>query len=559
MILSARAVFIHLMPNASKSLDNMADNQYYKPLKLSPYRGSIYDRRGEALAISIRLPTLCVNPHVFKPDSRQLHKLAKITGIPTSKIRELSHKKSYFAYFLRKTNSTVAKKALDLEIRGLYQIMEPSRSYPNGSLAAPLLGFVGSEDNGAMGLERQYNRDLKGESIQITPSKDARGHTIYLNGDGVEPQKTGNNLHLTIDSAIQQITESALEDGVKRAAAKAGYAIVSDPHTGRILAVANYPTYNPNATENIKLTNAKNRAFMDVFEPGSVMKPFVVAEALEKKLTAMSSLHDCEMGKLKIGRTTIHDVKPNKYLSTEQVLVKSSNVCTYKIASKLGPEGLYDTFLRFGFSPSKPFITGFPGEARGRISDWKHWRPIRFANVSFGQGITATGLEIVRAFGALANGGKIFHPQIIDRIESSDGLLLKSLSPKESGQVISPEIAREVRGALKEVVEQSVQNGRPQHFSAGGKTGTSQKVDPILKKYSETMRIASFAGFAPADDPYIVVYVYVDEPSKRPYFGTLWAAPVFKEIAEKTLNYLNVKPTEPQAIIGDSQKRPTKI
>lgn len=556
-VVAARGLILQVFPNFSKHLNKLASNQYFDNHKLSPSRGTIYDHLGEPLAVGVTKATLFVNPKTFRPTTKELKKIARITGISKKKISSLQKKKGYFAYLKRKVPQDIGDQIIALGIRGLFSVAEPARSYPSGSLAAPLLGFVGIDNQGLGGIERSYEKDLEGDPVKITASKDAKGRPLYLSSTDIQPDHAGNQVYLTIDRAIQRIAESALQKGLENAKSKKGFVVVSDPHTGRLLAVANYPTFDPNKGLPSKWKSTRNSAFLDVFEPASVVKPFVVGVALSQKKTTIDSLHNCEKGKLKIGRHTIHDTKPNSLLSTKDVLIKSSNVCIYKIAQKIGKEALHDGFQKLSIASGKNFdsIQNIP---HGRISPWQKWRPIRFANIAFGQGFLTNALEIVTAYNTIANGGRYVEPQIIDKITTADGSYIKNYNNPSSANIMDPQVAKALRTALYGVVEHpSTFRAKMKSYTAAGKTGTAQKADPVKGGYSRTKRIASFAGFAPVEDPYIVIYVNVDEPQGPPYYGSVWAAPIFKEVAENTLKYLNAEPDRP-ALQADktSNKKP---
>jgi cell division protein FtsI (penicillin-binding protein 3) len=349
---------------------------------------------------------------------------------------------------------------------------------------------------------------------------------------------------LTIDRVIQEIAEEELGQGVRQVGAKGGFAIVSDPHTGRILAVANYPSFDPNHLGKFKIEETRNSAFLDTFEPGSVIKPFVIAKALDQKLTHLDERHQCENGALRIGKHVIHDTHGADQLSTLETVIRSSNICTYKIAAKLGKDGLYDALTAFGFASDTSRL-GYPGEGAGRLSASGGWQTIRFANISFGHGFATTGLEIVQAMGAIANGGHLMKPALVEKVVSSDGLVVSSSSTATVREVISPDTARHMRQALKEVVTDPHGTGKKAQtalYTTAGKTGTAQKVISGIKGYAKGKYISSFIGFTPVQDPHLVVYVLIDEPSEKVYYGGETAAPVFARIAERSLKYLNVAP-----------------
>jgi cell division protein FtsI (penicillin-binding protein 3) len=354
-----------------------------------------------------------------------------------------------------------------------------------------------------------------------------------------KPEIPGHDLHLTIDKAIQEIAEAALYKGVKNAKAKSGFVVVSDPHSGKLLAVANYPTFDPNS-DKINLSS-RNKAFQDLFEPGSVVKPLVMAKALEAGKVTLDQRFYCEKGYLREEGVRLRDSHAAEFLTAEEALVHSSNICTYKIAKLMGEKSLYQGFIQWGISSDDNLI-GLPGQSVGRIAPYQSWRKIRFANIAIGQGMMVSALEMVGAYGALANGGRLMKPYLVERIETAGGENVMTAHPKILRQVTTPEIAKKIRAALAKVVtEGKGSNAKLEGYTSGGKTGTSEKVDPRTKAYADDLRIASFIGLAPAFDPHLVIYAVIDEPGLKPYYGSTWAAPVFREVAEKSLRYLNVK------------------
>jgi cell division protein FtsI (penicillin-binding protein 3) len=539
-----RAFYLHLFPTAKQTLHDLADRQYQRSIELAPYRGTIYDRRGDPLAISIRRPSLAINPRVFSPTAAETHRLAKLLNQPVQTIAKLDQKQSYFAWLARQIDHRIADEVMSLQLPGLFLWREPARYYPAGTAAAQLLGFVGLDNAGLGGLERQFDRDLRGQALHVTATKDARGQFIFNETLGAAPEKTGNSLYLTLDRVIQEIAEDAVEEGVKNARAKQGYAIVLDPHTGKILAIANYPTFDPNDRNDRSNKTTRNHALLDTFEPGSTTKPFIIAEAISRGATRIDEVHDCENGALRIGRHIINDDHPDDVLTTADTILRSSNICTYKIAAKIGKEGTFQALRKFGIGTNVGSL-GFPGESRGYVTSADKWREINFANISFGHGFVTTGLEIASAMGTFANGGQLIKPSIVDRVVSSDGLVVTSPPPEVLGRAVDPETARDVRRVLQRVVDEkrgTATRAATELFTTAGKTGTAQKVEPGVRGYSKDKRIASFVGFAPVEDPHLVVYVLIDEPGNKPYYGGLWAAPVFSQIVDRTLKYLNVAP-----------------
>jgi cell division protein FtsI (penicillin-binding protein 3) len=537
-VMFAQMIRLHIFPSHEGVLDRIA-RQYEDTVKLPPFRGKILDRGGDALAVGVRLPTVYVNPKVFSPTKEQIQKLSKILNVKGRKLLKISRKESHFAYVARKISSSAAKKVRALKIKGVHILNEPARSYPSGTLAAPLVGLVGMDNQGLAGLENLYEKELAGSPNLATPTKDAKGRLLFLNTTDIKNTNTGSSLVLTIDRAIQQIAEEALAKGIEKAGAKSGFVVVADPHTGKLLAVANSPGPAAHRRQRYRGELFRNKAFTDRFEPGSIVKPFVVAQGLESKSFAKDAVFFCENGKFKVGRNTIHDTKKAAWLNLESLLVKSSNICAYKAAQMIGQKGLHSGLKKFGFADAAT-TANVRGSAPGRISDSKSWKDIRFANISFGQGFLVSGLEIITAWNALANGGRYIEPTLVDRIETNAGQVLWQARPNHK-TIISADTAKFVASATLAVVEKSAASrAKSKLYRVAGKSGTTQKANENGRGYSKDKRIASFAGYAPFYDPAITVYVNIDEPSQKPYYGNLWAAPVFKEVVESTLKYLNV-------------------
>ncbi|WP_234996055.1 peptidoglycan D,D-transpeptidase FtsI family protein [Pseudobacteriovorax antillogorgiicola] len=543
LALLVRAGLILITPPSADVLSQLAQRQYHRSIDLSPYRGTIFDRRGEPLAISIRKPSLFINPRVFDPSPTETKALGKILDIPPNRIRKAGQKRSYFSWIKRKIDSKLADQAMALNIDGLHSVLEPSRYYPSG-LASQLIGYVGTDNKGLLGLELRFDETLRGNSETNLLTRDARGKIIRGESDAAEPQKPGQKIYLTLDRVVQEISEKALERGIKNAEAKSGFAIVSDPHTGHILAIANYPKFNPNDSSTIDQFNTRNHGLMDLYEPGSVVKPFVVARALALGKTSMAEAFETHKGLFREGSLRIRDSHPSEELSTAEIIIESSNIGTYKIAKKMGPQALYQVYEDFGLGEAA-FKTEAANQAAGRMMPWQKWREVRFANISFGQGLMMTGLEIVQAYGAIANGGQLMKPILVERIEDHKGQVLRSQNPTVIRRVLPHRVAKVMSKTLAEVVEVGTgSNAKSSDYHVAGKTGTSEKVDPETRRYAKHLRIASFAGFSPVKDPHLVIYVVIDEPRKKPYYGGVWAAPVFKEINEKSLRYLNVAPSK---------------
>lgn len=547
VVISARATYLSFFSSSNTYLQSIAGNQYQRQIELAPYRGTITDRKGDPLAISVRRPSLAVNPRIFDPKSAEVSRLSHILGIKPKKIEDIASKPGYFSWLARQLDQRVANEVASLGISGITSVIEPARFYPIGTAGAALIGFVGVDNMGLAGIERQFDNLLKGNSHKVLARKDARGQFIFDAMEGATPEQSGYGLQLTIDRVIQEITDDELSKGVRRAKAKSGFAIVSDPHTGKILAVSNYPSFDPNQNHNISLESTKNKAFSDIFEPGSVTKPFLIAKAIDQGIVRFDEAFDCENGALKVGKHIIRDDHPARSLTAEETIIRSSNVCTFKIANRMGRERAYNALKDFGFGQGKTML-GLPGMTAGRLSSSETWAQIRFAATSFGYGFTVNGLELIQAMSAIANGGQLNTPSIIEKAMGPDCCNAKHTTQLSSTRILSPETAKRMREVLKKVVidpHGTAHRAATKLYTVAGKTGTAKKANLLTGGYSKEKRLASFIGFAPFSDPHLVVYVMIDEPGEKPYYGGLWAAPVFSGIVERSLQYLNVAPDLP--------------
>ena len=519
--------------------------QYATNLKTASYRGNIYDRHKHSLAVSVQRPSAYIDKK-FKPTLKQLGQIALILDVPKNKIKKLIKKKRAFAYLKRKISPKQKARLERLELKGLAFQTEPHRVYPNGQSAAELLGFVDIDNKGLAGVEKQFDRQLTGQITKVSPAVDALRRRILLDNKSSIPDHPGNNIILSIDQVIQEIAEEALKWGVERSLAKGGWVVVADPNTGAILAAANYTPYSGKAK---KLQ--RNRAFVDIWEPGSLTKAMLLTSALDKKAVSLNQEIDCSKGKMKIGKHTIHDTHLVKDATITDVIVHSSNVCAYKIAEKVGAKNYYNHLIDFGIADKK-YSFQFPGYTAGRISHYKKWRPIRFANIAFGQGFLTNTIELVRAFSTVGNGGRLFDPYLLERVETDSGVIQYQKKPSFT-QLFEPHVAQQIKGVLEKVVQEgSGRNAKIKGLGVGGKTGTAQKTDPGKRGYAKGKYLASFFGFTPTKStPHLTIGVVIDTPGKAPHYGGLWAAPVFKKIAKTTLKYLNLslihisEPTRP--------------
>jgi cell division protein FtsI (penicillin-binding protein 3) len=456
-----------------------------------------------------------------------------------NEIEYLLNSRQSFTWINRNVSPVHAAALQKSRIHGIEFYPAYCRVYPNKALAAQLLGFADIDENGIEGLEFLYNECLRGEMMQWTITRDALGRT--LNHDRVcEPSHEGNSLELNIDATIQYISEKALQRAVEENNAKAGMAVVIEPKTGAVRAIAHFPSFNPNSFSAFPRDKWRNRAVTDQFEPGSTLKVFAAAAALESQLFTPDSVVFCENGRYRIGRNTIRDAHPYGNLTFSDVIAKSSNIGTAKVAHRIGPAALYHTLANFGFGEK----TGIecPGEAPGKLRDYKAWKPIDHATISFGQGITVTAVQLAAALGAVANDGILMKPRIVRAIRDANGKIVKSFGPEQQGRAVSAQTAQ----LLRKMLQAATQKGGtgtlsvPVGYSVCGKTGTAQKLNE-QGNYKNCEYNAVFMGFAPSNAPELAVVVVIDEPHKH-HYGGLVAAPVFREIVHESFNYLNIPP-----------------
>jgi cell division protein FtsI (penicillin-binding protein 3) len=538
----------HLQVIQREMLSERASGEYSKALKQTGKRGTIYDAKLRELALSTNVVSVGVNPKRINGDKKPA--LAKIIaeqlGMDRHAIEHLLLSKDKFTWIDRSVLPAQAS-ALQTQLRAekITQIeFVPSycRIYPNRTLAAQLIGFTNIDEKGTTGLEFQYNECLQGEMMYWSVIKDAKGNII--NQDRIcEVSHEGNSLELNIDTVIQSISENALKRAVEENNAKSGIAVVMEPKTGAVKAIAHFPTFNPNAFNSSPSENWRNRAIADQFEPGSTLKIFLAAAALESKLFTPDSVVSCENGRYRIGRNVIRDTKPHDDLTLLEIIAVSSNIGTAKVAQQIGPAALYHVLAGFGFGER----TGidFPGEASGMLRDYRAWKPIDHATIAFGQGVTVTAIQLATAVAAIANDGILMKPQIVRAIRDGNGNIVRSFEPEVLRRVISSRTVELLKTMMLAATEKGGTGtlAVPAGYSVCGKTGTAQKLNEA-GNYQHCEYNAVFAGFAPARAPQLAVLVVIDEPHRH-HYGGLVAAPVFREIVHESFNYLNIPPEPP--------------
>lgn len=542
---------------SGKKLKTLAQRQHTTVLQLPPERGVIYDRNGEKLAVSIMANSVCADPSKIADPVRASGQVAEILNLDSQAVfKKISTPKS-FCWLARKISPEQAVSVENADIEGIFLVKEPKRFYPNGELAAHLLGFVGMDAGGLEGLESKYDESLKGKPEKLAWARDAKGKKLFLHVEKNEIKKNESvNLVLTIDNRIQYLVETHLKDAVLSKGAKGGLAIVMDPKTGEILAMANEMGFNPNNVDGLTPEKWRNRAITDFFDPGSTFKPFLVAGALEEKIIKESDKFFCENGNYKIANRVIHEANKKRHgvLTVPDILKYSSNIGAAKIAQKMGKEKFYDYIERFGFGAK----TGIdlPGESAGLVRPVKNWVPVDTAMIGFGQGVSVTAIQLIAAVSAIANNGVLMKPYVVRGFADKDNRLIKLYTPTVVRKVISSDVAKRLTNMLTEVVgapDGTGKNARIVNVAVAGKTGTSQKFDFTRGVYSSEKVRTSFMGFFPADNPQVAILVILDEP-QRDKWGGVAAAPVFKNIGEQILNCFKTNIRETPVFEKDTNK-----
>lgn len=538
-LLIGRAFYLQLLN--TDFLQEKGESRYRRDLEISASRGRVTDRNGDVLAVSTPMKSIWAIPADARLTPQQTQQLAALIETDARELtRKLASDKS-FVFLHRQMPPDVAEKVLTLKLPGIGQNNEYRRYYPTGEMTAHIVGFTGVDDKGLEGVELAYQDQLLGHPGSRSVIKDRRGQIVEDVGS-VRPPQDGKDIRLALDAKIQYQAYSQLKQAVAENHAKAGGIVVVDTRSGEILALANWPTYNPNNRDRLSGSQLRNRAVTDTFEPGSTLKPFTVALALDKGKFRFDSMINCAPGKLTIGTATISDSHPHGLLSVAQIVQKSSNVGAAKIAATLAPQEMWEMFDSVGFG-QVPHL-GFPGEVSGRLRPWKHWRPIEQATMSYGHGISVSLIQLVRAYTAFAREG--------DLIPLT---LLRSDAPALPGTpVFTQQTVREVRAMLEMAVQAGGTAPKAQvpGYRVAGKTGTAHKLEggQYADKY-----VSSFVGFAPASDPRLIVAVMIDEPAGK-YYGGDVAGPVFSAVMGGALRTLGIAPDAPLQIAQSVQEAP---
>lgn len=519
-------------------LAELADKQHNYFIELEPIRGTIYDRQLRPLALNVAVYSLYAKSRTMTQPQKEeaIKHLCAVLDLDPEFLRERLSRKKYFVWIARKLSVETVAKIRGLNLEGLDFLKESKRYYPNQSLAAHVIGFAGIDNNGLEGLEKMYDEYLKGEMGWSQILRDAKQRELLIEKNYVAP-RDGFNLVLTIDETIQYIAEHALDKAMEKHHAQSAMIIVLDPKTGEILALANRPTYDLTQVSQSSIESRTNRAVAFVYEPGSVFKIVTASAALEENAAKETDKFFCENGSYRIGNHTLHDHHAHGTLTFSEVFEQSSNIGVSKIAQKLGAEKIYEYANRFRFG--KLTDINLPGEVRGMLKVPALWSKTSIGAIPMGQEVTVTAMQLVCAIASIANDGVYMRPYVVKYVKDQKDEVIKEFHPETVAQVITPETAQRVKEILYRAVEHGTgRMARIEGMKVAGKTGTAQKV--IEGGYSHGKYYASFIGFAPVENPRLALVVVFDEP-RGSYFGGTVAAPVFKEVVENSLKYLDAK------------------
>lgn len=513
-----------------------ANLQQQKKEDIQARRGLIFDRKGRELGINLEVDSLYCDPESVASPQNAAYSLSKVIGkSPEAILSKFSHE-GRFVWIERKLDAETTEKIKAMGIQGIGFMSDAKRFYPKAKLASHIIGAVGIDNQALEGVELRYDKFLKSNGGKVLVGRDAKGRTLST---GVDIESKGNNIILTIDEGLQYIVEKELDNAMLRWQSVGATAIMMNPFTGEILALANRPTYDANSTMHAKDFERRNRAITDCFEPGSTFKIIIGTAAIEEGKASIDAKFDCSKGAVSLGSSAIHDIHRHGVLTFKEVIQKSSNVGAVLIGLQLGKDKIYKYARQFGFGEK----TGIdlPGEVSGWIRSPEKWSGTSIGAVSIGQEVAVTPIQILRAYSAIANGGTLVIPHVVSEIRSPDGNVIYSFASGGEKRAVSRKTAEIFKDILKTVSEEggTGRSASVEGNEVAGKTGTAQIIDPKTKRYSKEKYVGSFVGFVPADNPMIAMIVVIHEPKGQIYGGVV-AAPVFKEIARQSLTYLNV-------------------
>ena len=526
--LAARAAYIQVLSN--DFFQRQGEVRFARTLELPANRGRILDRNGLILASSVPATSIWAIPEDMERKPSDLKRLAQLLEIPLAELnKKIENEDKTFVWLKRQVDESVAKDIAAMSLSGVYQRKEYKRQYPEGEAAAHVVGFANVENNGQEGIELTFNKNLAGRAGSRRVIKDRLGNVVEAVGEEVPPVD-GRDLQLSLDSKVQFFAYQQLRDAVLEHKAKAGSVVVLDAKSGEVLALANYPSYSPAKRQNLSGAQLRNRALTDTFEPGSTMKPFIAALALEKGMVTPTTTIQTAPGRLTIGGSTISDAHPHGVLTVNEIIQKSSNVGTVKMAMQMQPREMWEMYSQVGFG-QKPQLP-FPGAVSGRLRAYKGWRPIEQATMSYGYGLSASLFQLAHAYTVFARDGELVPVT-----------LLKANQDEVAGvRVIQARNATAVRNMLHLVTGPggTAPKAQTMGYSVGGKTGTAHKQEG--RGYADKKYRGFFVGIAPIEKPRIVVAVMIDEPSGGKYFGGDVAAPVFSQTVQQTLRLMGIQP-----------------
>lgn len=531
-----RSYQLQILDNSK--LKQLAKSQYNTKLIVSPRRGAIYDRNGEVLALDILVASVGIHPNQVRGDKGIKELLLKFTEITKKDLEKKLASKRSFEWIQRRIPLELGKMIEKKRRKGIQVVREYRRFYPNKELAGQLMGAVGYDAQALGGLELSYDKYLKKSTTQKNVERDARGKFFSSQSEN----DINHDIYLTIDKNIQFIAEEALQEFAIKHKVKNGFAIVMDVETSEILALANYPSFNPNLYWKYPQKIWKNRAISTIYEPGSTFKAVLMAAALEAKKIKPDDRFFCENGKYKIYKDEIRDHAAYGWLDAKSIFKVSSNIGMTKIAQKLGRKKFYEFIKRIGFGKSPGL--GIIGESSGNIKPYKTWKEIELSNIAFGQGIGVNGMQMVVAYSAIANRGDLVKPTIVKRIVNSRGKLVFEPKNQNRKKLLSESTIKALDNMLYSVTQVggTASEAHIKGYLAAGKTGTAQKYDHKLKTYAKHDYVSSFIGYSPLAQPKVLVYVVYDSPRQNGYYGGIVAGPAFKKIAGESLKYLGVIP-----------------
>ncbi|HVN71615.1 MAG TPA: penicillin-binding protein 2 [Desulfomonilia bacterium] len=530
-----------------------AHKRFDHAVELNPHRGTIFDRSGQPLAISLSMKSIAANPRIIDDPARVALQLAKTLGLDRKTLEKKLLEKRYFVWVKRQVTPNEVDSVKALKIAGIGFYDETKRFYPESDSLANLIGYVGVDGKGIEGLELSYDMLLKGMERKIGVHRDGMGRIIYARGLQPDDVKDGNTLWLTIDKRIQYIAFQELKKGVMNNKAQSGFAILTNPTTGEILAMACYPSFDPNKGSFSNIAGHTNMAITHTFEPGSVIKPYWISWGFEKKMFNISRSVFCENGSFTFHRITIHDHEKYGWLPVNDIVKYSSNIGMAKLMEPVGGSEMYSCLQSFGFL--EPTGIDFPGEPAGMIRDPGSWTSVDKATIAFGQGFAVTGVQLITAFNAMVNGGMLMKPYVVERITDPKNMIVQETKPTIVRKVLSKGACDQILGIMKSVTLKggTGESANMPTFQVFGKTGTAQKIDPLTGAYAEGDYVSSFIGgiIDATGKTKITMIICINEP--RPfYYASIVACPLFKDIVTQCATIMELSPNITLATRGDS-------